>query len=113
MASLTTGGATAAGTFLTNTETVAFEAGVARSQAISVTSANLALTSTCRFISITCSGGTHCHYQIGVGAQTATSSSHYLRTGERLTLAVPVNANIAVIQGTGASTTLFITELLQ
>ncbi len=113
MASLTTGGSTTAGTFLTSTETVAFEAGVARSQAIGVTSSNLALTSTCRFISIICVGGTHCHYQIGVGAQTATSSSHYLRTGERLTLAVPIGANIAVIQGTGASTTLFITELLQ
>lgn len=113
MASLTTGGSTTAGTFLTSTETVAFEVGTARSQAIGVTSANLALTSTCRFISITCTGGTHCHYQIGVGAQTATSSSHYLRTGERLTLAVPIGANIAVIQGTGASTTLFITELLQ
>lgn len=113
MASLTTGGSTTAGTFLSDTQTVAFEPGVSRSQAIGTTSANLALTSTCRFISITCAGGTHCHYQIGVGAQTATASSHYLRTGERLTLAVPVGANIAVIQGTGASTTLFITELLQ
>lgn len=113
MASLTTGGSTAAGTFQTNSETVAFEAGVARTIAITATSTNLALTSTCRFISLTCNGGTHCHYQTGVGAQTATSSSHFLRTGERITLAVPANANIAVIQGTGASTTLFITELLQ
>lgn len=113
MASLTTGGSTAPGTFLSDSGVVAFETGIARSQAIGVASANLALTSTCRFISIVCTGGTHCHYQIGVGAQTATANSHFLRTGERLTIAVPVNANIAVIQGTGASTTLFITELTQ
>lgn len=113
MASLVTNGSTTAGTFLSDSQTAAFEVGTARSQAIGITSANVALTSTCRFISITCTGGTHCHYQIGVGTQTATSSSHYLRTGERLTLSIPVGANIAVIQGTGASTTLFITELLQ
>jgi hypothetical protein len=48
---------------------------------------------------------------IGVGTQTATASSHYIKTGERITLAVPPNANIAAIQGTGAATTLYITEL--
>jgi hypothetical protein len=62
-------------------------------------------------VSIKCAGGNHCHYIIGVGAQTATASSHYLRTGERIVLAVPPNANIAAIQGAGASTTLYITEL--
>lgn len=113
MASLTTGGSTLVGTFLSDSTTVAFEAGIARTIAIAATSTNLALTSTCRFISLTCVGGTHCHYQIGIGAQTATSSSHFLRTGERITLAVPASANIAVIQGTGASTTLFITEFVQ
>ena len=113
MASLTTNGTTTAGTFLSDSNTIAFEAGVARTLAIGVTSSNITLTSTCRFVSLICTGGTHCHYQIGVGAQTATSSSHYLKTGERITLAVPFDANIAVIQGTGASTTLFITELVQ
>lgn len=113
MASLTTDGTTTAGTFLSSSETTAFELGTSRSLAIGVTSANIALTSTCRFVSLICTGGTHCHYQIGVGAQTATSSSHYLRTGERITLMVPFGANIAAIQGTGASTTLFITELVQ
>lgn len=113
MASLTTGGVTTNGTFLTSDQTTAFEVGTARSIAIGVSSVNLALTSTCRFVSLICTGGTHCHYAIGVGAQTATTSSHYLKTGERIILGVPVGANIAVIQGTGASTTLFITELTQ
>jgi hypothetical protein len=61
-------------------------------------------------VSLTPAGGNHCHYTIGVGAQTATASSHYLRTGDRIVLAVPPNANIAAIQGSG-STTLHITEL--
>jgi hypothetical protein len=113
MASITTGGSTAAGSYQTNSGMTAFEVGTARTITIGATTVNLALTSTCRFISIIAAGGTHCHYQIGVGAQTATASSHYLKTGERVILAVPVDANIAAIQGTGASTTLYISELLQ
>jgi hypothetical protein len=111
MASITTNGSTTAGSFLTSDTTTAFEVGAARTIALGATSVNLALTSTCRFISITCTGGNHCHYQIGVGTQTASTSTHYLRTGERLNLSVPIGANIAAIQGSGASTTLFITEL--
>ena len=113
MASLTTGGTTTAGTFLNSDATTAFEAGTARTITLGASSVNLALTSTCRFVSLICTGGTHCHYQIGVGAQTASSSTHYLKTGEQIVLAVPVGANIAAIQGTGSSTTLFITELIQ
>jgi hypothetical protein len=112
MASITTGGSTSAGTFLSSDTTTAFEVGTARTITLGASSVNLALTSTCRFISIHAAGGTHCHYQIGVGTQTASDSTHYLRTNERLTLAVPIGANIAAIQGTGASTTLFITELV-
>lgn len=112
MASLTTGGTTTAGTFLSSDTTTAFEVGTARTITLGASSVNLALTSTCRFISILCTGGTHCHYQIGVGAQTASATTHYLRTSERITLAVPIGANIAAIQGTGSSTTLFITELV-
>jgi acetyl-CoA carboxylase carboxyltransferase component len=111
MASITTGAVTTAGTFLSEPSTTAFSLGVSRSQAIGATSANVALTSTCRFVSIKCNGGNHCHFAIGVGAQTATADSHFLRTGERLIIAVPPNANLAVIQGNGA-TTLYISELL-
>jgi len=113
MASITTGGSTAAGSYQTNSGMTAFEVGTARTITLGATSVNLALTTTCRFISIIAVGGTHCHYQIGVGAQAATSSSHYLKTGERVILAVPMEANIAAIQGTGGSTTLYISELVQ
>jgi hypothetical protein len=111
MASITTDAATTVGTFLTEPSTTAFSLGASRSITLAATSVNQALTTTCRFVSIKCAGGNHCHYIIGVGAQTATASSHYLRTGERIVLAVPPNANIAAIQGAGASTTLYITEL--
>lgn len=113
MASITADGVTSNGTFLSNSEVPILEIGAARTIALAATSANVALTSTCRYVSLICTGGTHCHYQIGVGAQTATSSSHYLRTGERITVAVPFGANIAAIQGAGSSTTLYITELSQ
>jgi hypothetical protein len=113
MASITTGGSTSAGSYQTNSGMTTFETGTARTITLGVTSVNLALTTTCRFISIIGAGGTHCHYQIGIGAQTATSSSHYLKTGERVILTVPMEANIAAIQGTGASTTLYISELTQ
>ena len=112
MASITTGGSTAAGCYQTNSGMTAFEVGTARTITLGATSVNLALTTTCRFISIIITGGTHCHYQIGVGAQTATSSSHYLKTGERVILSVPMEANIAAIQGS-ASGTLYISELTQ
>lgn len=112
MASITTDGSTTAGTFLSSDTTTAFEVGTARTISLGASSVNLALTSTCRFVSLICTGGTHCHYQIGVGAQTASSSTHYLKTGERINLAVPIGANIAAIQGGGASTTLYITELV-
>ena len=112
MASITTDAVTTVGTFLSEPSTTAFSLGASRSITLAATNVNLALTTTCRFVSLKCAGGNHCHYTIGVGAQTATTSSHYLRTGERITLAVPPNANIAAIQGTGASTTLYITELV-
>jgi acetyl-CoA carboxylase carboxyltransferase component len=112
MASITTDAVTTAGTFLSEPSTTAFSLGVSRSQAIGATSANVVLTPTCRFVSIKCIGGNHCHFAVGVGTQTATADSHYLKTGERFIIAVPPNANIAVIQGGGAATTLYISELL-
>ena len=112
MASITTDGSTTAGASVAQSLTNVFEVGVSRNLAYGATTANLALTTTCRFITMIAVGGTHVHYQIGVGAQTATGTSHYLTTGQRITLAVPPNANIAVIQGS-ASGTLHISELLQ
>lgn len=110
MASVTTGGVTTTGTILTNTDQPFLQVGVARSITVGGASVNVALSPTCRFISITPTGGNHCHFQIGVGVQTASASTHYIHTGERLFLAVPADAQIAAIQGSGNST-LHITEL--
>jgi hypothetical protein len=110
MASITTGGSTSPGTFATEIGTAVRGFGTPRTIAVGASSVNLALTSTCRFVSLITGAGTHIHFSVGVGAQTATSSSHYLRTGERITIAVAPNTNIAAIQGSAAGT-LFISEL--
>lgn len=112
MASITTGGSTTAGTFQTNEGTTAFELGTSRILAVGATSANVNLTSTCRFVSLLTTAGTHVHISVGVGTQTATATSHILLANERIVIAVPFNANIAVIQGS-ASGNLYISELVQ
>jgi hypothetical protein len=112
MASITTGGSTTAGASVAQSLTNVFEFGVSRILAVSATSANVNLTSTCRFISIISTAGTHIHFKIGVGAQTATSTSHILLLNERLTIAVPPDANIGAIQGSLAGN-LYISELTQ
>jgi hypothetical protein len=112
MASITTDGSTTAGASVAQTLTSVFELGTARQIAYGATSANIALTATCRFVTILAAGGTHIHYQIGVGTQTATSTTHYLAVGQRMTFSVPPNSNIAVIQGSAAGT-LYISELTQ
>lgn len=112
MASITTDGSTTAGASVAQSLTNVFEFGVSRILAVGATSANVNLTSTCRFISITTTAGTHVHFKIGVGAQTATSTSHILLVNQRLTIAVPPDANIGAIQGSAAGN-LYISELLQ
>jgi hypothetical protein len=112
MASLTTGGSTSAGTFTTSETSVNLELGTPRILAVGVTSANIALTTTCRFVSLVTTAGTHVHISVGVGAQTATTSSHILLVNQRITIAVPFGANIAAIQGSAAGN-LYISELTQ
>jgi hypothetical protein len=112
MASLTTGGSTTTGTFTSSEATVNLELGVSRILAVSATSANVALTSTCRFVSLVTTAGTHVHISVGVGAQTATTSSHILLVNQRITIAVPFGANIAALQGS-LSGNLYISELTQ
>ena len=112
MASITTGGSTAAGTFTSSETSVNLELGVSRILAVGAATANVALTSTCRFVSLVTTAGTHVHISVGVGAQTATTSSHILLVNQRITIAVPFGANIAAIQGLAAGN-LYISELLQ
>jgi hypothetical protein len=86
---------------------------VARQVSVTTTSANTALTGTCKRISIR-ARGCDMRYSVGNTAQTAdASTSHYIAQDERLDIAVPVNANIAVIRESAATAngSLAITEL--
>ena len=86
---------------------------VARQLTATTASQNTALTANIARISIR-ARGCDIRYVIGVGAQTANAStSHFIANGERLDLAVPLGANIAVIRETGATVngSLAVTEL--
>lgn len=74
-------------------------------QATSATAANIALTSTCRRISMYATQGTW--YSLS-GA--ATTTSHYIAAGERLDLDVPANTTISVLRDT-TDGSIRITEL--
>eukprot|EP01032_Pedospumella_encystans_P008603 gene8603-10192_t len=78
--------------------------------ASSGSSANTALTTTCRRISMYARGA-DIRYVIGSTGQTATSGSHFIAAGERLDLAVPATPNIAVLGATLTTGTLEVTEL--
>jgi hypothetical protein len=90
--------------------------GIARQLAAASASANVALTSTCRRVSLFARGA-DIRYSIGSSAQTATTTSgvatsHYLAQGERIELVVPATPNIAAIRAGTTDGTLEITELL-
>lgn len=82
--------------------------GVARSVAMGAASANVALTTTTRRVSIhaTVAG----FYAVGTGAQNASATSHYIGAGERLDFDVAANTQIAAIRAS-ADGTLYISEL--
>lgn len=86
---------------------------VARQIAATSSNTSTALTTTCRRISIKARTA-DVRYAVGVGAQTANATtSHYLEMGERLDIAVPAGAHIAVIRDTAATVNavVCITEL--
>lgn len=85
--------------------------GVARQLAAGAASANTALTTTARRISIHANGAA-IRYAIGTGAQTASATSHYIASGERLDLDVPASAQIAVIRAGGTDGVLEVSELV-
>jgi hypothetical protein len=84
---------------------------VARQLAAGSTSANTALTTTCRRISIR-SVGADIRYAIGSSSQTASATTHFIGNGERLDLAVPAAPNIAVIRNATTDGILEVTELI-
>lgn len=85
--------------------------GVARQLSAGSTSANTALTSNISRISIRAVGA-DIRYKVGVGTQTATATSHFIANGERLDIAVPFDANIAVLRNGTTNGTLEVTELI-
>ena len=88
--------------------------GVARQLTATNTSQSTALTANISRISIR-ARGCDIRYRIGVGTQTANAStSHFIANGERLDLAVPQGASIAVIREASATVdgSLAVTELI-
>jgi len=85
--------------------------GVARQLSAGASSANTALTANITRISIRAVGA-DIRYSIGATAQTATATSHFIGNGERLDVAVPLNANIAVLRNGTTDGTLEVTELI-
>lgn len=83
--------------------------GTARSVAMGSASANIALTSTVRRVSIHATEAGF--YSVGNGAQTASSTSHYIGSGERLDFDVAENTQIAAIR-LSINGTLYISELM-
>ena len=74
------------------------------------TSANTALTTTCRRASIYARNG-DIRYMVGTTPQTASATSHFIASGERLDIALPPNANIAVIRDGSTDGILCVSEL--
>lgn len=75
-------------------------------------SANTALTTTTRRISITARLA-DIRYAVGTGAQTASATSHFIAMGERLDILVPLLANIAVLSASASIVgVLEVSELL-
>lgn len=88
-------------------------AGVARQLSVTATSQNQALTAGIRAISILARGG-DVRFAIGNTSQTASGTSHYIASGERLDfdLASLSTPHIAVIHGPAATNcTLEVSEL--
>ena len=86
------------------------QAGLARQLTAGSTTSNTALTAGVFRISMRAVGA-DIRFSIGNGAQTATTSSHFIANGERLDFAVPGAANIAVLQNGTTDGTLEVTEL--
>lgn len=85
--------------------------GLPRQLAAGAASANTALTTTCRRLTMHANGAA-IRFMIGTGAQVASATSHYIGSGERLDWAVPANAQIAVIRAGATDGVLEISELV-
>ncbi len=85
--------------------------GVARQLTAGAASANTALTTSVRRVSIYARSA-DIRYVVGSSAQTASATSHFIASGERLDIDVPATPNIAVIRAGTTDGVLEVTELL-
>lgn len=86
--------------------------GVARQLTAGATSANTALTATCRRVSMRASNAS-LRFEVGSSSQTANAStSHYLNVNERIDIALPATPNIAIIRDDATDAVLELTEFL-
>ena len=86
------------------------QAGLARQLTAGSTTSNTALTAGVFRLSMRAVGA-DIRFSIGTGAQTATTTSHFIANGERLDFALPPGANIAVLRNGTTDGTLEVTEL--
>ncbi len=84
---------------------------VARQLTATSASANTALTTTCRRVSLYARGA-DIRYLIGSTSQTASATSHFLANGERVEIRLPNTPNIGVIRASAIDAILEVTELL-
>lgn len=84
--------------------------GVARKITAGSTTSNMALTSTCRRVTMRARGA-NIRFTIGSGAQTATTNSHVIVQNERLDFALPADPNIAVLRVGSVNGVLELLEL--
>lgn len=84
--------------------------GASRQLAAGATSASTALTTTTRRVSVY-ARLSDIRFAVGTGAQTASSTSHYIASGERLDFDVPASAQIAVIRAGSTDAVLEVSEL--
>lgn len=84
---------------------------VARQLTVTDTSASVTLTSTCTRISMYARSAA-IRFVVGTGAQTATSTSHFLDANNGMDIRVPLGATIAAIRDGEINATLEISELV-
>lgn len=84
---------------------------VARQLTATASSANTALTTTCRRASFYARTA-DLRFLIGSTSQNASATSHYLGVGERVDIRLPATPNVAVIRAGVTDATLEVTELL-
>lgn len=89
---------------------IASKLGASRQLSAGVASANTALTDTCTRVSL-CAVGGDIRYQIGVGAQTALATSHFLGERDTRDIAVLPGSHIAVMRAGSVSAVLELSEL--